>query len=134
MVLAGMSQGGGILLTRALMADVVDEDELQTGARRSGLYFGLMLTTSKLAIVAGPLSLAALQVVGFEAGAGGVNSAPMLFALGAMFVLGPVIPQAVGIWLLQNYPLDEKAQAALHAAIEARHAANSENTLGPSTR
>jgi hypothetical protein len=36
--------------------------------------------------------------------------------------------------VLQNYPLDEKAQAALHAAIEARHAANSENTLGPSTK
>jgi Na+/melibiose symporter-like transporter len=123
MMLAGMAQGGGILLTRALMADVVDEDELQTGARRSGLYFGLLLTTSKIAIVAGPLSLALLQLVGFDPQAGAVNSAGMLFALGAMFVLGPVIPQAIGIWLLQDYPLDEQAQAALAAAIQARHAA-----------
>jgi hypothetical protein len=29
---------------------------------------------------------------------------------------------------LRNYPIDEKRQAELHAAIEARHAANSENT------
>lgn len=123
MMLAGMAQGGGILLTRALMADVVDEDELQTGARRSGLYFGLLLTTSKIAIVAGPLSLALLQLVGFDPQAGAVNSAGMLFALGAMFVLGPVIPQAIGIWLLQDYPLDEQAQAALAAAIQARHVA-----------
>ena len=123
MMLAGMSQGGGILLTRALMADVVDEDELQTGARRSGLYFGLLLTTSKIAIVAGPLSLALLQLVGFDPQAGAVNPPAMLLALGAMFVLGPVIPQAIGIWLLKDYPLDEEAQAALAAAIEARHAA-----------
>ena len=35
MIVAGLSQGGGVLLTRALMADVVDEDELTTGSRRS---------------------------------------------------------------------------------------------------
>ena len=131
MALAGLAQGGGVLLTRALMADVVDADELDTGSRRSGLYFGLMLTTSKIAIVAGPAALAALQVIGFQPALGGQNSEAMLFALGAMFVLGPVVAVMAGTWLLQNYPLDENAQAALHAAIEARHAANSENTLGP---
>ncbi len=134
MGLAGLAQGGGILLTRALMADVVDADELETGSRRSGLYFGLMLTTSKIAIVSGPAALAALQLIGFQPTLGGENTDGMLFALGAMFVLGPAIAVLVGTWLLQNYPLDEDAQAALHAAIEARHAANSENTLGPVTK
>lgn len=134
MGIAGLSQGGGILLTRALMADVVDADEIETGARRSGLYFGLMLTTSKLAIVAGPLSLVFLQLLGFDATLGGANSAPMLFALGAMFIGGPVFFSLVAAWLLQNYPLDETAQAKLHAAIEARHAANSESTFGPVTK
>lgn len=127
MALAGSAQGGGILLTRALVADVVDADELETGSRRSGLYFGLMLTTSKLAIVAGPASLALLQLIGFKAALGGANSPEMLFALGATFVLGPVLAALAGAWLLQNYPLDEKAQAALHAAIEARHAAERES-------
>lgn len=134
MTIAGLSQGGGILLTRALMADVVDEDELRTGARRSGLYFGLLLTTSKIAIIAGPVALTALQLVGFDPRPLAVNSDAMLFALGAMFVLGPSLPLVLGMWLLQNYPLDEKAQAALAAAIAERHAANSENTLGPSTK
>lgn len=134
MTLAGLSQGGGILLTRALMADVVDEDELRTGARRSGLYFGLMLTTSKIAIVAGPLALSFLQVLGFQPRLGGENSDPMLLALGAMFVLGPIVVLSVATWLLRGYPLDEKAQAVLAEAIAARHAANSENTLGPVTK
>lgn len=134
MILAGFSQGGGIMLTRALVADVVDADELETGARRSGLYFGLMLTTSKIAIVAGPAALTILQIFGFDPGMGGANSQDMLFALGAVFVLGPVIVALLAIWLLQGYPLDENAQTELHAAIEARHAANTENTLGPSTK
>jgi len=134
MAIAGLAQGGGILLTRALMADVVDVDELDTGGRRSGLYFGLLLTTSKIAIVAGPLALVILQLIGFDPGLGGANAQPMLLALGAMFIGGPVLFALWAAWLLEGYPLDEKAQAELHAAIEARHAAKSENTLGPSTR
>jgi len=134
MGIAGLAQGGGILLTRALMADVVDVDELETGGRRSGLYFGLLLTTSKLAIVAGPMALVLLQLIGFEAGLGGANSDAMLFALGATFIGAPAIVCLLAAWLLEGYPLDEKAQAALQDAIAARHAANSENTLGPSTK
>ena len=134
MAIAGLAQGGGILLTRALMADVVDADELQTGARRSGLYFGLMLTTSKIAIVSGPLALVVLQLIGFDAGLGGANSSTMLFALGAVFIGGPALFSLAAAWLLRDYPLDEKAQEELQAAIEARHAANSENTLGPVTK
>ncbi|MDZ4689795.1 MFS transporter [Terricaulis sp.] len=134
MAVAGLAQGGGILLTRALMADVVDADELETGARRSGLYFGLLLTTSKIAIVAGPLVLVVLQLMGFQAGLGGANSPSMLFALGAAFIGAPALFAFWAAWLLRDYPLDEKAQAELHAAIEARHAANSENTLGPVTK
>lgn len=122
MALAGLSQGGGIMLTRALVADVVDADELETGSRRSGLYFGLMLTTSKIAIVSGPAALALLQVIGFEVTLGGQNSQAMLLALTLTFVLGPAFVALIAAWLLQNYPLDEKAQIELHAAIEARHA------------
>jgi Na+/melibiose symporter-like transporter len=56
MLLAGLAQGGGTLLTRALMADVVDEDEARTGARRSGIYFGILLTTSKVGVALGRTS------------------------------------------------------------------------------
>src|SRR5262249_41220143 len=65
MVIAGLAQGGTILLTRSLMADVVDEDEVVTGQRRSGIYFGLLLMTSKTGLAAGPLAYAFLQVFGF---------------------------------------------------------------------
>ena len=134
MIVAGLAQGGTILLTRSLMADVVDEDELKTGSRRSGIYFGLLLMTSKTGLAAGPLAYALLQVLGFEAVLGANNSPQALGALSAIFIGVPVVLCALGALSMRNYPLDETRQAALAAAIAERHSKNSENTLGPSTK
>lgn len=134
MGLAGLAQGGGVLLTRSLMADVVDEDEVTTGSRRSGLYFGLLLMTSKVGLASGPLAYLFLGLAGFDAQLGAGNSAAALFALSAIFIAVPVVLNLLGALTLRNYPLDEARQAALAVAIDARHAANSENTLGPSTK
>ncbi|MBL8537682.1 MAG: MFS transporter [Hyphomonadaceae bacterium] len=122
MALAGLGQGGGTLLTRALMADVVDEDELRTGARRSGLFFGVLLTTSKLGVAAGPLTYAILGAVGFDPQLGASNSAAAIGMLSALFIGVPIALNLAAALSLRNYPLDEQAQAALHAAIEARRA------------
>lgn len=121
MVVAGMANGGGVLLTRSLMADVVDEDELATGTRRSGLFFGLLLTTSKLGVASGPLALGVLGLVGFHAAAGAQNTPDALSALTIMFIAVPIVLCLLGALTLRNYPLDAKRQAELHAAIEARH-------------
>ncbi len=134
MVAAGMANGGGILLTRSLMADVVDEDELNTGTRRSGLFFGLLLTTSKLGVAVGPITSGILGIVGFQAAAGSENTPEALTWLTIMFIGVPILLCVLGALSLRNYPLDAARQAELHAAIEARHAANNENTLGPSTK
>jgi GPH family glycoside/pentoside/hexuronide:cation symporter len=128
MALAGLGQGGGVLLTRSLMADVVDEDELKTGARRSGVYFGLLLTTSKLGLATGPLAYAVLGLVGFDASAGASNTPEALATLSGLFIGVPIVLCLAGAFSLRNYPLDERRQAELAAAISARHARNSENT------
>jgi glycoside/pentoside/hexuronide:cation symporter, GPH family len=125
MIVAGLGQGGGVLLTRSLMADVVDDDELNTGARRSGLYFGLLLTTSKLGLAAGPLTYAVLEVAGFDPRAGAANTDLALGALRVLFIGGPILLCIGAALSLRNYPLDEKRQAELAAAIAARKAAAS---------
>jgi len=134
MILAGLANGGCILLTRALMADVVDDDEVRTGQRRSGLFFGLLLMTSKAGLASGPICLAILQVFNFSAREGVNNSPQALAALSAFFIGAPVVLSLLGWLSLRNYKLDEAAQAALAAAIEARQSRNSENTAGPSTK
>jgi glycoside/pentoside/hexuronide:cation symporter, GPH family len=134
MFVAGLANGGGVLLTRTMMADVVDEDELNTGARRSGLFFGLLLTTSKAGAALGPITYAILGFAGFDPGAGTENTPTALMTLSALFIFVPIILSVLAALTLRNYPIDEKRQAELHAAIEARHEANSENTLGPVTK
>jgi len=134
MVIAGISQGGNSLLTRALMADVVDDDEVRTGARRSGIYFGILLTTSKVGVALGPLTYVALQLAGFQPHETAQNSALALNTLSALFIGAPALLCVLGALSLRNYPLDEERQAALQAAIAARHSTNSENTFGPSTK
>jgi Na+/melibiose symporter-like transporter len=121
MAVAGVSQGGGVLLTRALMADVVDEDELRTGARRSGLYFGVLLTTSKMGIAAGPITYAILDLAGFEPRLGLENSATALAVLSILFIGVPIVLNLLAALSLRNYPLDEARQAELARAIAARH-------------
>ncbi|MFT3727676.1 MAG: MFS transporter [Terricaulis sp.] len=124
MVFAGISQGGSALLTRALMADVVDDDEVRTGARRSGIYFGILLTTSKVGVALGPLTYIALQIAGFQPHEGTANTAQALSTLSALFIGGPALLCLLGALSLRKYPLDEAAQAALAATIAERHAAS----------
>ena len=124
MLFAGLAQGGGVLLTRSLMADVVDDDELTTGSRRSGVYFGLLLMTSKVGLAAGPVAYGLVGLAGFSANLGAGNSAGAFTALGAMFIGVPVLLNILAALSLQKYPLDEKRQAELAIAIDARHAAN----------
>jgi Na+/melibiose symporter-like transporter len=120
MFLAGLAQGGGTLLTRALMADVVDEDEAKTGARRSGIYFGILLTTSKVGVALGPLTYIALDLAGFRPGEGAQNTAHALDMLTMLFVGGPMLLYLLAAISLRKYPLDEARQAELAAAIAAR--------------
>ena len=122
MFLAGLAQGGGTLLTRALMADVVDEDEAKTGARRSGMYFGILLTTSKVGIALGPVTYIALDLAGFRPGEGVQNTPQALEMLTMLFVGGPMLLYLLAAISLRKYPLDEKRQAELAATIAARHA------------
>jgi Na+/melibiose symporter-like transporter len=122
MFLAGLPYGGGTLLTRALMADVVDEDEVRTGARRSGIYFGILLTTSKVGVALGPVTYIALDLAGFRPGEGVQNTQQALDVLTMLFVGGPMLLYLLAAISLRKYPLDETRQSELAAAIAARHA------------
>ncbi|MFZ2031455.1 MAG: MFS transporter [Vitreimonas sp.] len=123
MFLAGLPFGGGTLLTRSLMADVVDEDEVRTGARRSGIYFGILLTTSKVGVALGPLTYIALDLAGFHATKTTPNTPQALEVLTILFVGGPMLLYLLAAISLRKYPLDETRQAELASQIATRHAA-----------
>ena len=115
---AGLANGAHIFLLRAMLADVVDEDEVKLGRRRSGLMFGLLLTTSKAGQALGPLTFAVLALYGFDGKLGQANSPQSLTALTALFVGLPALLYLVSGWALRFYPLSEARQKTLRETLE----------------
>jgi Na+/melibiose symporter-like transporter len=120
MALAGVHQAANVLLLRAMMADVVDEDFLKCGAQRSGLFFGLILTTSKLGIAVGPVALAVLSAFGYDPDLGARNTPQATQALTWLFIGLTASIYLLSAWSLRFYKLDEARQRALRAEIDAR--------------
>ena len=123
MMFAGVSQSAGTMLVRAMMADVVDEDAAKTGGQRSGLFFGLLLMTSKVGLAVGPLTYAVLDQFGFDAKLGAANSPTAMTALVALYAGLPFVLNLLAIVSLFNYPLDEARHRQLRDVIAAREAA-----------
>lgn len=123
MFLGGLGTAAPGLLLRSMMADVVDEDEIKTEARRTGLYFGLLLTTNKVGYVAGPLTYVFLDIAGFDAAARAANSSTALLTLSALFIGVPLVLNLTAAFFLRTYKLDEARQSELRAQIDAREAA-----------
>jgi Na+/melibiose symporter-like transporter len=124
LVLAGFSQSAGTMLVRSMMADVVDEDTVKTGGQRSGLFFGLMLTTSKIGLAMGPITYAVLDIYGFDAKLGANNSPEAMTALVVLFSGVPFVLNLLAAWWVRDYALDENRQRALREEIAARAASS----------
>lgn len=116
-VIFGASFGVPPMVVRAMMADITDYDELQTGTQRSGLLFAFMTTTTK---IGGALSVsviyAILSLIGFDPAAE-TNSEVAKNGLLAAYIIVPSILFIVATLALRNYPLDEKAHAEIRAAL-----------------
>ncbi len=119
---AGVSQSAGTMLMRALMADVVDEDTARTGGQRSGLFFGLLLTTSKVGLAVGPLTYFVLDQFGYDGRLGANNTPEAMMALVVLYAGLPFVLNMVAAASLLNYPLDEARQERLRSEIAAREA------------
>lgn len=132
LALAGIANGATVLLLRSMMADVVDEDELHTGAQRAGLYFGLLLTTTKVGLAMGPMTFVVLGLFGFDAKLGAANTPEAMNALVLMFGALPLALNLLTIWALQYYPLTEARQREIRDALAARKAAAPTEKAAPS--
>ena len=67
--LFGVGYGAPFTLTRAMMADIVDADELRSGEKRPALFFAVLTTLSKFgsALAVGMVYLY-LESTGFGSG------------------------------------------------------------------
>jgi Na+/melibiose symporter-like transporter len=118
--IAGLPYAAGLLLTRAMMADVADEVRLQTEEDRTGLLFSFLSLTTKLGYAISVGVLIILGWVGFNEAPGAANSPIALNTLQILFLAVPTVLLAVSALVLNKYPLGEKRHAEVRAALEAR--------------
>ena len=117
---AGMS--GVVVAREVMMGDVVDEDEVRTGYRREGSYFGAFMAIEKLSFVIVGLSTTFLlsTLIGYVPGK--PEPSFMNFGLRIGMTIFTAIYVGVLLIFLGFYPLGKKEVDSLRRKIEKIHA------------
>jgi GPH family glycoside/pentoside/hexuronide:cation symporter len=119
-VVVGLALAGLILLIDPLIADVVDEDEVRTGRRREGMYFGINGFMVRLSIAfQGLMVTGVMAATGYDANAAAqVPSAIAGFR--ALLIGAPIAALALALVLMSIYPLHGKRLAEVRATLAER--------------
>lgn len=129
LALAGFGLSGPQTLTNVLFAQVADEDELRTGVRREGAFFGVNALLTKpaqsVALALSPFILEATAFVTREANGGQIFLNQPESALRGIKVLVGLIPgcaMLLGALILTAFPLRGARLAQMQADVLALHA------------
>lgn len=130
-MLVGLQSAVWLFIGGAMHADVVDYDELLTGARREAQYAALWSIIPKFALVPGAaLPLAVLGGMGYVPDAEN-QSEPVVEAIRTLHALVPAVLNAIGLSIMWWYPLTEARHAAVREGVAAR--ARGEAAIDPIT-
>lgn len=127
LVAAGFGLSGPQTLTNVLFAQVADEDELRSGVRREGAFFGInALLTKPAQSIALALTPFILDATGFitRAEHGGVASSQpeaAIFGIKTLIGLIPGVAMLLGAVLLIWYPLRGAYLEAMKEKVLALH-------------
>jgi Na+/melibiose symporter-like transporter len=130
-VFYGVTYGAGGFLLRSMMADVIDIDTLATGRERSGLFYSLLVMTSKLGFAAAGLVYPVLSIAGFDGRPDVVNSPEAIQNLAYVYVGFPTVFVALTILVMWNFPIDKFKQQELREAIARRRVGEAEAAGSP---
>ena len=123
MMSVGFVSSAFILIVRAMVADVADEVRLETGKERVGLLYALVTTTQKIgtAITVG-ISFWVLDIVGYNAAEGAVNTPEAIRGLELCYVFAPIIFVFFGGAAFIGWKLDATRHAEVRRQLDERDA------------
>ncbi len=125
-ILAGIGVSIGYLVPWSMLPDVIELDELETGQRREGIYYGFFVFLQKLGISLGlALSNFALELTGYITPTEGaplpVQPDSVQFALRIFVSLVPAVILLISIPVVARYPITRQRYAEIRAALDQRH-------------
>jgi sugar (glycoside-pentoside-hexuronide) transporter len=120
-VIVGAASGCTSAIGNAILADVVDSDELETGKRREGAFFGIMALLDKAAVgLAAFIGLRGLHAIGYQPNVEQTES--VIFGMKFLYCLLPAICHLVALILFQRFPITREVHAGIRAELARRAA------------
>jgi sugar (glycoside-pentoside-hexuronide) transporter len=112
---------GGYALPASLVADIIDYDELQTGQRREGAFFGFWTLVMKMM---GALAIACvgfgLDIIGYQPNQQQTDAT--LFGLKILYGPVPACFLLLSLLIFFRFPLTRESHAEIQQALQARRA------------
>ena len=109
------------LLKQSMVADICDEDELDTGHRHEGSYGALFAWVHKTAMSLSFLAAGVvLNLVGFDSALGGDQAVGVTTKIRLVLVVVPALSSIVSLYLLSRYNLNRQRAAEIRAELENR--------------
>ena len=118
-ILVGMCGAAGILFPFSMIADIADEDELATGHRSEGVFYGAFSFIHKCSLALGTIiSSLALSLADYEAGI--EPSAGTLLVFRLVYVIPTVSFLFAAVLIYRGYPLTRERVTAIKQALNER--------------
>ena len=118
-VVTGVGYAAIDLMPWAMVGEVVDEDELASGERQEGIYYGVFTFLRKLTgSIAVGLALALLGFLGLEKDQ--PASEEVVLAIRLLASLGPIVALLASIQFARHYPLTRARHREILAEIDSR--------------
>jgi len=129
---AGLGYGAANVVPWAIVADVVETDELKTGKRREGIYAGYLVFFRKLATAVSVfIATRILDLAGFREGTTGSQFIQQpesaLLALRALVGIVPAVMLAGAIFFAWQYPLDRETHENIRRQLVEQRQAREES-------